>query len=136
MRDLAAHIAGTGHDLDGEWADPLPAWPLFPRVEPTPAQLIGVVVGQPAYERADIDTLVQIRVRGAIDGLEETVLEKGQEIFDLYYPRGFPRVHFALPGGPRIGAVIPVSRGRLGADSQRRYEVSYNFRFRGRRVTG
>lgn len=138
MRFMAEHIDGVGNDLDVPWEeqDALPLWPTFPRVEPTPHRLIAVVVGAPTFERADIDTLVQLRIRGDQDAGEDEVLDMGQDIFDLFYPRGFPRVHFTLPQGPRIGASMPISRARLGADSQRRHELSYNFRFRGRRVTG
>src|SRR5690606_16101353 len=119
--------AGEEYTLATEW--PTYSGPDMPASPHRPGVLTPVTATR---SRADVDTMIQIRLRGAQDDDVDEVAEKAQQIADVFYPNGFPLVHATL-GRVRVGAVLPVSETTLPRDGQRRHGHSLNFRVRSRR---
>lgn len=133
---LAAKGIATWDDFgDGDAYDVDSSWPVFlgPDMPASPDACIVLTATMRSYVRADVYQGVQIRVRGSIDGPQNEVGFKLQEIHDALYPNGFPLAHATL-GDVRVGAVLPSGDELpLDPDGQRRRGQIKNVRVRARR---
>lgn len=109
-------------------------WPVYlgPNMPSSPDRIIVITPGVQSFVRADVETTIQIRLRGAVDDTADDVENQAQAIHDAFYPNGFPLGHVSF-GGVLIGAVIPGDTLPLDPDANRRHGSIQNFRIRGRR---
>jgi hypothetical protein len=136
---LAAGFAGW---LDvngiGSWADvsgPYTSsteWPIYlgPDMPSAPDQCIVITPTVRAPRRgADILQSMQVRLRGRADAGRNDVAAKAQDIEDLCYPNGFPRVFVQL-GFLKAGQILNGPATLLPADGARRVGLTMNYTIR------
>lgn len=133
---LAQFLASRGClDWDADYAYTQGVdWPTYVQSDApaTPNRLVHIAVGVQTFERADVLTQIQIRVRGGQDEPESVAGDQMQLIQDVLYPNGFPLVH-TLMGGVRVGITIPRGLLPLAKDGARRFALVQNYTFRTRR---
>lgn len=124
---------------NGEPYDADTTWPVFigPDVPTSPHRLIVLTFAGQTFDRADIETRVQVRLRslpdnGATEDPVDELYRQAQAIHDTFYPNGFPLVHARL-GAVRVGKVTPGDTLPLDPDAARRSGIIQNFRIRSRR---
>ena len=109
-------------------------WPTFVQKDapPTPHRMVQIAVGTIQPIRADYLAMVQVRVRGVIDGDDAQAADRIQLIQDVLYPNGFPLVHVYF-GEVAVGLVAQGTLLSLPRDPQRRPSAVVNYRLRTRR---